>query len=251
MKIVVVIISLLISHTFFSQEDLSPYNEDFEFEVMDDDEVIPRNDSLHALIIDAGNSVKNIEISLKNNPHLHEVKLMASSQEILDVFGRVKFDSLFFLLIENYTGTTLNLPVIKSVEFLQIHAKELKTLDISKSLLSHLEILEIDAPSLLIWKSETTYPALTLLDLDAPLLTVFPILNMPKINEFSYTCSFKELPKNLCTYKELEMISFENFCPVKVDKCFVSMIEKGVYSNLRVYDKPDGEILMDINSKDK
>ena len=102
MKIVVVFISLLISLTFFSQEDLSPYNEDFEFEVMDEDEVISRNDSLHALIIDAGNSVKNIEISLKNTPQLREVKLMSSSQEILDVIGRVKLDSLFFLLIENY-----------------------------------------------------------------------------------------------------------------------------------------------------
>ena len=250
MKIVVVIISILISKTFFSQ-DLMPYNEDFEFEVMDDDEVIPRNDSLHALIIDAGHSVKNIETSLKNNPQLREVKLLASSQEILDVFGRVKLDFLFFLLIENYTGTTLNLPVIKSLEFLQIHATELKSLDISKSLLSRLEILEMDALNLVSWKSETTFPALSLLDLDAPLLTVFPILNMPKINEFSYSCSFKELPKNLCTYKELEMISFENYCPVKVDKCFVSMIEKGEYSNLTVYDKPDGKILMDINSKDK
>ncbi len=251
MKIVVVFISLLISLTFFSQEDLSPYNEDFEFEVMNDDEVIPRNDSLQALIIDAGNSVKNIETSLKNNTQLREVKLMSSSQEIVDVFGLVKFDSLFFLLIENYTGTTLNLPVIKTVEFLQIHATELKTLDISKSLLSHLEILEMDAPYLVSWKSETTYPVLSLLDLDAPLLTSFPILNMPKINEFSYSCSFKELPKNLCIYKELEMISFENFCPVKVDKCLISMIEKGVYSNLTVYDKPEGKILMDINSKDK
>ena len=250
MKIVVVIISILISKTFFSQ-DLTPYNDDFEFEVMDDDEVIPRNDSLHALIIDAGNSAKNIEISLKNNPQLREVKLMASSQEIVDVFGRVNFDSLFFLLIENYTGTTLNLPIIKSLEFLQIHATELKSLDITKSQLSCLEILEMDAPNLVSWKSETTYPALSLIDLDAPLLTVFPILNMPKINEFSYSCSFKELPKNLCIYKELQMISFENYCPVKVDKCLVAMVEKGEYSNLTVYDKPEGKILIDINSKDK
>ena len=250
MKIVVVFISLLISLTFFSQ-DLAPYNEDFEFEVMNEDEVIQRNDSLHALIIDAGNSVKNIEISLKNNPQLREVKLMTSSQEVLDVFGRVKFDSLFFLLIENYTGTTLNLPVLKMVELLQIHATELKSFDISKSQLLRLEILEIDAAYLVSWKSETSYPALSLIDLDAPLLTVFPILNMPKINEFVYSCSFKEIPKNLCDYKELDMISFENYCPVKVDKCIVSMIEKGVYSNLTVYDKPDGKILMDINSKDK
>jgi hypothetical protein len=241
---------ILISQFNFSQ-DLTPYNEDFEFEVMDDDEVIPKNDSLHALIIDAGNSVKNIEISLKNNPQLREVKLMTSSQEVLDVFGRVKFDSLFFLLIENYTGSTLNLPMIKSLEFLQIHATELKSFDISKSLLSHLEILEMDAPHLVSWKSETTYPVLSLIDLDAPLLTVFPILSMPKINEFSYSCSFKELPKNFCTYKELEMISFENFCPVKVDKCLVAMVEKGEYSNLTVYDKKDGNILVDINSKDK
>lgn len=250
MKIVVVFISLLISLTFFSQ-DLSPYNEDFEFEVMNEDEVIQTNDSLYALIIDAGNSVKNIETSLKNNPQLREVKLMASSQEILGVIGRVKLDSLFFLLIENYTGTTLNLPVFKSVEFLQIHATELKLLDITKSQLLRLEILEMDALNLVSWKSETTYPALSLIDLDAPLLTVFPILNMPKINEFSYSCSFKELPKNLCIYKELEMISFENFCPVKVYKCLVAMVEKGEYSNLTVYDKPDGKILMDINSKVK
>lgn len=241
---------LLVSNISFTQ-DLTPYNEDFEFEVMNEDEVIPRNDSLYALIIDAGNSVKNIETSLKNNRQLREVKFLASSQEVLDVFGRVKFDSLFFLLIENYTGTTLNLPVIKSLEFLHVYATELKSFDISQSLLSRLEILEIDAPYLVSWKSETTYPALSLIDLDTPRLTVFPILNMPKINEFSYSCSFKEIPKNLCTYKELEMISFENFCPVKVDKCFISMIEKGVYSNLTVYDKQDGKILMDINSKDK
>ena len=251
MKIVVVFISLLITHAFFSQENLTPYNEDFEFEVMDEDEVISRNDSLHALIIDTGNSVKNIEISLKNNPQLREVKLMSSSQEILDIFGRVKLDSLFFLVIENYTGTTLNLPVIKSVEFLQIHATELKSLDISKSLLSRLEILEMDAPNLVSWKSETTYPQLALLDLEAPILHVFPIMQMPKITEFSFSCSFTELPKNVCLYSKLKTIAFENLCPVKVDKCLISMIEKGVYSNLTVYDKPDGKILVDINSLDK
>ena len=250
MKIVVVIISIFITHTFFSQ-DLTPYNEGFEFEVMDDDEVIPRNDSLQALIIDAGNSVKNIEISLKNNPQLREVKLMASSQEILDVIGRVKLDSLFFLLIENYTGTTLNLPVIKSVEFLHIHATELQLLDMRNSQLFRLENLELETPSLLTWKSEAAYPQLVLLDLEAPILHVFPIVQMPKITEFSFSCSFTELPKNVCLYSKLKTIAFENLCPVKVDKCLISMIEKGVYSNLTVYDKPDGKILMDINSLDK
>ena len=250
MKIVVVIISIFITHTFFSQ-DLTPYNEDFEFEVMDDDEVIPRNDSLHALIIDAGNSAKNIEISLKNNPQLREVKLMASSQEILDVIGRVKLDSLFFLLIENYIGTTLNLPIIKSVEFLQIHATELQLLDMRNSQLFRLENLELEIPSLLTWKSEATYPQLALLDIEAPTLHVFPIMQMPKITEFSFSCSFIELPKNVCLYSKLKTIAFENLCPVKVDKCLISMIEKGVYSNLTVYDKPDGKILMDINSLDK
>ena len=250
MKIVVVFISLLISLTFFSQ-DLTPYNEDFEFEVMNEDEVIPRNDSLHALIIDAGNSVKNIETSLKNNPQLREVKLMASSQEIVDVFGRVNFDSLFFLLIENYTGTTLDLPVIKSVEFLHLQSTELKSLDITKSQLSRLEILEMDAPNLVSWKSEATYPQLALLDIEAPTLHVFPIMQMPKITEFSFSCSFIELPKNVCLYSKLKTIAFENLCPVKVDKCLISMIEKGEYSNLTVYDKPDGKILVDINSLDK
>lgn len=250
MKIVVVIISLLISHTFFSQ-DLTPYNEDFDFEVMDDDEVIPRNATLKALIIDAGNTVKNIEISLKNNPQLRELKLIASSQEVLDVFGRVKLDSLFFLLIENYTGPSLSLPALKSVTFLQIHATELQLLDMLNSQLFRLENLELETPSLLTWKSEATYPQLALLDLEAPTLHVFPIVHMPKITEFSFSCSFIELPKNLCLYSKLNTIAFENLCPVKVDKCLISMIEKGVYSNLTVYDKPDGKILMDVNSLDK
>ena len=250
MKIVVVIISIFITHTFFSQ-DLTPYNDDFDFEVMDDDEVIPRNDSLYALIIDAGNSVKNIETSLKNNPQLRELKLITSSQEILDVIGRVKLDSLFFLLIENYIGTTLNLPIIKSVEFLQIHATELQLLDMRNSQLFRLENLELEIPSLLTWKSEATYPQLALLDIEAPTLHVFPIMQMPKITEFSFSCSFIELPKNVCLYSKLKTIAFENLCPVKVDKCLISMIEKGVYSNLTVYDKPDGKILMDINSLDK
>jgi hypothetical protein len=160
-------------------------------------------------------------------------------------------DSLFFVVVENYTGTNLNFPPVKSLEFLQIHSETLKSLDISKSQLSRLEILEIETPLLTSWKSELTYPELTLIDIDAPFMTVFPIQHMPKINEFTYSCALKELPKNLCTYKTLEMISFENHCPVKVDKCLIAMVEKGEYSNITVYDKPDGKILLDINSKDK
>jgi len=145
----------------------------------------------------------------------------------------------------------LSLPALKSVTFLQIHATELQLLDMLNCQLFRLENLELETPSLLTWKSEATYPQLALLDLEAPTLHVFPIVHMPKITEFSFSCSFIELPKNLCLYSKLNTIAFENLCPVKVDKCLISMIEKGVYSNLTVYDKPDGKILMDVNSLDK
>lgn len=250
MKIVVLLISCLVFQSYFSQ-DLKPYNEHFQFEVVEGDEVVEHDNSLQALVIDAGNSLKAIEASLRNNPQLLEVKFMSASQEVLELLGHLPMDSLFFVIVENYKGTSLNFPLVKSVEFLQIHSETLKSLDMSKSQLTRLEILALEIPLLTSWKSELTYPELTELDIDAPILTSFPIHHMPKINEFTYSCSLKELPKNLCTYKALEMISFENHCPVKVDKCLIAMVEKGEYSNITVYDKPDGKILLDINSKDK
>lgn len=250
MKIVVLLISCLVFQSYFAQ-DLEPYNEEFQFEVVEGDEVVVHDDSLKALVIDTGNSLKAIEASLRNNPQLQEVKFRSASQEVLDVLGSLRMDSLFFVAVENYTGTTLNFPPVKSLEFLQINAETLKSLDMSKSQLTRLEILVLEVPLLTSWKSELTYPELTELDIDAPILTLFPMHQMPKINEFTYSCALKELPKNLCAYKDLEIISFENHCPVKVDKCLIAMVEKGVYSNITVYDKPDGKILLDINSKDK
>ena len=76
--------------------------------------------------------------------------------------------------------------MVKSVEFLQIHAETLKSLDMSKSQLTRLEILALETPLLTSWKSELTYPELTELDIDAPILTSFPIHHMPKIIEFTY-----------------------------------------------------------------
>lgn len=250
MKIVILLISCLVFQSYFSQ-DLKPYNEEFQFEVVEGDEVVEHDNSLQALVIDAGNSLKAIEASLRNNPQLLEVKFMSASQEVLELLGHLPMDSLFFVIVENYKGTTLIFPPVKSLEFLQIHTETLKSLDMSKSQLSRLEILALETPLLTSWKSELTYPELTELDIEAPVLTSFPVQHMPKINEFTYSCSLKELPKNLCSYKTLEMISFENHCPVKVDKCLIAMVEKGEYSNITVYDKLKGKILLDINSKDK
>jgi hypothetical protein len=125
MKIVVLLISFLVFQSHFSQE-LEPYNEAFQFEVVEGNEVVVHDDSLQALVIDAGNSLKAIEASLRNNPQLQEVKFISASQEVLELLGRLPLDSLFFVVVENYTGTTLNFPLVKSIEFLQIHSETLK-----------------------------------------------------------------------------------------------------------------------------
>jgi hypothetical protein len=250
------IFCLVFSKILFSQElseyDLKPYNEKLNFKILDENDILEKNDSIEALIFVFNNPVfKNAELSITNNPQLKEIKLFASSQELLKFISDSQLNQLTHLFFERYKGTVLEIPAFPKIEHLTIQSKELVRLNMIKSSLDKLNILDIDAVKLTEWVTAKSLIELGLINLKAPLLENFPIVSMPKISQFSYYCSFRELPLNLCDYKELLFISFNNYFPVKVDKCFKKKIKKGVYSNLTVYDKIAGEIVSETLSKDR
>lgn len=256
MKLTTLITFLIISKILFCQElreyDLIPYNEEFNFKILDENDVIEKDDSLEALIIVFKSPVyKNAERSISNNPQLKEIKLFASSQELLKFISESKLHSLTHLFIERYEGASLEIPAFLTVEHLTIQSSVLASLNMTIASLDKLDILDIEAPSLKDWRTAKSYSELGLINLNAPLLEYFPIESMPKISQFSYYSSFKELPINLCNYKDLLFISFTNYVPIQVDKCFKKMIETGVYSNLTIYDKIDGKVISETLSKDR
>lgn len=256
MKTTTLIITLIFSNFLFSQElseyDLKSYNDELNFKVLNENDVLEKNDSIEALIIIFNEPIlKNAKLSISNNPQLKEIKLFASCQELLKFISDSKLPRLTHLFFERYEDSILEIPSFPYIEHLTIQSSELISLNMEESELSKLEILDIDAPKLKNWTTAKFFPQLGLIDLIAPLLKDFPIENMPKISQFSYYCSFKELPLNLCEYKELLYISFCNYSPVQADKCFLKKIKKGVYSDLTIYDKINGKIVSETLSKDK
>jgi hypothetical protein len=254
MKITTIIICLLFSKFLFSQElseyDLKPYNDELNFKILDENDVIEKNDSLEALIFVFNNPIyKNAELSISNNPQLKEIKLFASSQELLKFVSDSKLQKLTHLFFERYEGSILEIPFFPNIEHLTIESSELVSLNMVNGELNKLDILDIAAPKLKNWSTTKFFPQLGLINLKAPLLEYFPIENMPKISQFSYYCSFKEIPLNFCNYKDLKFISFNNYSPVIYDKCIEKKIKKGYVANLTIYDKIDGIVLIEILSK--
>lgn len=252
MKQFLLILFLSFSVFAISQQEYEPYNDDLKFKIIDDNAILGKETSVKALIIKyTGNSNERIKFSLRNNPQLKEIKLLGSDQEIVNFISELKMTNLTQLLINDYKSENLVIPVFPTLEHLSIRSEKLKSLSMENALLDKLDILSIDTPELTDWKTAKYFPVLGLIDLTAPKLTWFPIENMPAIVQFSYYCSFRELPKNLCTYKELAFISFENYADVKAEACFIEMVKKGNYSNLSVYDKMDGKKLFEVLSKDR
>lgn len=256
MKILtLILISIFSGHTYcqdLKPYDLEPYNKDFNFKLIDDSEVVEKNDSLQAIIIVFKNQeYANARLSINNNPQLKEIKLFASNQDFLEFIAESKLKDLTHVFFERYRDSQLEIPSFPTIEHLTIQSSELVSLNMINSSLNKLDILDIETPKLTDWKTNSTYPELGLINLTAPLLDKFPIEKMPNISQFSYYCSFKELPLNLCEYKELLYISFCNYSPVQVDKCFLKKIKKGVYSDLTIYDKIDGKIISETLSKDR
>lgn len=255
-KTIPILIILIFSRILFSQElsehDLIPYNDELNFKIIDENTILEKNDSLEALIIIFNKPFfKNAELSISNNAQLKEIKLFTASQELLEFISNSKLPRLSHLFCARYQDSILELPSFPNIEHFTIQSSELVKLFMEGSELDKLNILDIYAPKLKNWRTAKFLPQLGLINLKAPLLKYFPIENMPKISQFSYYCSFKELPINLCEYKELLYISFCNYAPVQADKCFLKKIKKGVYSDLTIYDKIDGKIVSETLSKDR
>jgi hypothetical protein len=250
------IFCLVFSKILFSQDldeyDLKPYNDNLNFKILDENEILEKDESIEALILVFNNPIfKNAELSIANNPQLKEIKLFASNQELLKFISDSKLNNLTHLFFEGYDDSILEIPAFPKIEHLTIQSTELVSLKMINASLDKVVVLDIDAVKLADWVTAKSLPNLGLINLKAPLLEVFSIENMPKITQFSYYCSFREMPPNLCKYEELLFISFNNFVPVKVDKCLEKKIKKSVYSNLTVYDKYDGAIISQTLSNDR
>lgn len=256
MKLTILITFLILSKILFSQElkeyDLKPYNKELNFKIIDENDVVEKDDSLEALIIVFKNPrYKNAELSISNNLQLKEIKLFGCNQELLKFISESNLQRLTHLFFERYEDSVLAIPPFPIVEHLTIQSSELISLNMVNASLDKLNILDIETPKLKNWSTVQFFPQLELIELNAPLLEHFPLENIPKIFQFSYKCSFKELPLNLCNYMELQHISFSNYIPIQVDKCFKKKIKKAYYSNLTVYNRIDGKVISETLSKDR
>lgn len=251
------LLTFLTSASFvFSQEikeyELMPYNKTFRYKFIDENTVVDKDESLEALIIIFKNPVfENAQLSISNNPQLKEIKLFMPNQDIIKFISESNLQGLSYLFIERYAGSFLEIAPLPDLEHLAIKSTALENLNMVNASLDKVAIVDIVTPKLAEWRTDTTMPNLELINLQAPLLSYFPIMHMPKIFQFMYSCSFKTLPTGLCDYTDLSIISFTNYAPITPDVCIITKIENCVYSNITIYNKIDGEKIQVITSKDQ
>lgn len=232
--------------------DLIPYNKDLKFKVLEGNVMLEKDESLQALIL----VMKNLQLdqakkAIENNPQLQEIKIIYGNQDFLDFVSDQKIPHLTGLFLIEFQDSLLEIPTFQQLNHLAIRSSEINVLKMDHSSWDYLEILEINAPKLKVWKSIKSFPQLSLIDLNAPILNEFPIENMPKIYQFSYYCSFHKLPANLCNYPDLIHISFSNFVPVEIEKCLKQKIRKAYYSNITLFEGENGKIVFELLSKDR
>lgn len=234
----------------WSQEYRS-FNPDYHFKVTSDLEVIPTIDSMKTFIVHfKSNDVENVEKTLLNNPQIKELQLYNPPQSFILTLNTFGLDSLHYLLIEDYKDSILIFNKL-SIKLVAVDSKELRKINIRELDTSALQLIGIEAENLVVWEANPSYPFLGLIDLRAPQLTVFPIIDMPSIRQFVFDCSLKEMPLNLCSYPELKFISLQNNRKIKVNNCLKKKIREGVYSNVTILDSIDGKIIYQVHSKDK
>lgn len=226
------------------------YNDGLKGQVISNQDSIINDSTLEALaVFFKDSSCTQIATILQYNPGIKELHLMNPPPHFFGVLS-VLAPNLSHLSIKEYSSATLVLHPLPRVEILEIKSSVLTILDMTKAELCQLEILDISAEKLSDWNCVSTLPNLGLIELKAPLLNEFPIYSMPNITQFSFYCSLKKLPSNLCAYSELMYISFENYGKIEVSKCLRKKLRDAVYSNISVYDKIEGKLSFELHSSD-
>jgi hypothetical protein len=219
-------------------------------QVISNQQSIGNDSTLEALAVFFKDSAcTQIAAVLQHNPGIQELHVMNPPPHFFGMLSTLA-PNLTHLFIKEYSNETLVMPSLPRVEILYIKSSVLTVLDMTKSELPLLEILDVSAEKLSKWYSVSALPTLGLIELNAPLLQVFPIDSMPNIVQFSYYCSLVELPANLCDYRTLMYISFENYGKIEVSKCLRKKLRDAVYSNISVYDKIDGKLSFELHSSD-
>lgn len=246
------ILSFSILASFLTIAQQKPYNKQFPYAIIRNSETLEKIDSIQALIV----NFESIELadfckSLYNNPQIKEVQLYNTPQSALDSLSSILGHSLTHLITEEYSASSMYLNPFEALDMLSVNSDVILTLDISKARLDLVNILTVSSNSLISWKTQQHFPELGLIDLEAPKLSALDIKSAPKLNQFSYHCSFEEIPKFLCACVQLELISFANYKVVPVDDCFKEKMSKAFYSDITISEGENGKVVFELLSDDR
>jgi hypothetical protein len=250
---ITLLLAMLLSYSL-SGQDRTPYNDDFSFKAIDAKTILPKIEGLKALIIDfqhTGDELQSFKQTLINNPEIVEIQLFHANQRIIDLLNKVNLKSLEYLFIQDSDEQTLTIPSFPGLTLLSIEADRLVNLDMKDAQLDKLLILAVFSSQLENWSCDPTFGNLELIDLNAPLLEYFPIEKAPKLFQFSFYCSLRELPDFTCNCPDLKHISYENYWPVTVPECMKTKVQNAFYSNITIYNGFNGDIVEEHLSEDK
>jgi hypothetical protein len=250
----VIIIYLLIGFmpTSAKSQNMEPYNHNLPFIRIFENEQLPYMESIKILLVEfKSDTISFFEESLKNNPQIIELQIMNPPQKAINVISENNNKNLTYLFIHTFKDTSLMIPKLPLIKFLSLESQTLEYLSMKGSNLDSLDLLVIKSPLLKEWKTDSILYSLGLIDLIAKKLSNFPIQAMPSIRQFSFDCSFTEIPGYLCNSKDLTHISFHNYKSITINNCFKAKLENCVYSNLTLFDKIDGTVVLEILSKDR
>ncbi len=241
----------LTSFTFFSvkSQNLKPYNKGIYFLNISETDSVPYIDSLKILLIEFhANNISLFKEAMENNPQIIEVQMKNPPREAIEILSKLNSKNLTYLFIHEYKGLNLEVPKFSNIILFLIESEELQNLSMLNSRFDSLRILAIDVLNLSIWTTDSVFPSLGLIDLKTINLPAFPITVMPKIRQFTFDCSFDEIPKYLCDCKDLTHISFQNYKFIEIDKCFNKKIKTSVYSNITIFESKNGKKVLEILS---
>lgn len=251
MKTLILFLAIIASIQLRAQQ-LFPYNDELPYKVISSSIEFPTTDSIKALIIKLeGNDLKNFEKTIVNNPQVIEIKLIGTTQQAADILSANASKALTYLFLIDVVGKDFQLKKFPYMEVLSISSFTLIEINMVGSELNNLGIVALQTPKLSIWKTDTLFPELSLVDLLAPELNTFPIKSSPKLFQMVYTCSLNEIPAYLCSCEELKHISFNNTKNITIDPCFIQKLETANYSNITIYENLGGPVKMELLSNDR